>query len=94
MRQELLAMRAKVRDKAPHWRNEEAVREQYVSFCEHIQQSDQRRQGQSRRDHRIRLQAVGQEGYWRTDPKGVGQKKSLTGLAAWPGKTRGKSTCS
>lgn len=26
MRQELLVMRAKVRDKAPHWRNEEAVR--------------------------------------------------------------------
>ncbi|MBT8342994.1 MAG: hypothetical protein HKP58_19110 [Desulfatitalea sp.] len=25
VRQELLSMRAKVRDKAPHWRNEEAV---------------------------------------------------------------------
>jgi len=36
MRQELLAMRAKVRDKAPHWRNEEAVRERYIRFCEHI----------------------------------------------------------
>lgn len=37
IRQELLAMRAKVRDKAPQWRNEEAVRERYVRFCEQIQ---------------------------------------------------------
>ena len=41
MRQELLAMRAKVRDKAPHWRNEEAVRERYVRFCEHIHMTPQ-----------------------------------------------------
>jgi transposase len=36
MRQELLAMRAKVRDKAPQWRNEEAIRERYVRYCEQI----------------------------------------------------------
>jgi transposase len=41
MRQELLVMRTKVRDKAPHWRNEEAVRERYVSFCEHIHMTPQ-----------------------------------------------------
>jgi hypothetical protein len=33
MRQELLTMRAKVRDKAPQWRKEEAVRERYDRFC-------------------------------------------------------------
>ena len=36
MRQELLAMRAKVKDRAPHWRKEEAIRERYVRFCERI----------------------------------------------------------
>lgn len=36
MRQELLAIRAKVRDKTPHWRNEEAVRERYIRFCEQL----------------------------------------------------------
>jgi transposase len=41
MRQELLAMRAKVRDKAPHWRKEEAVRERYIKFCEHIHMTPQ-----------------------------------------------------
>ena len=41
MRQELLAMRAKVRDKAPHWRNEEGVRERYDRFCEHIHMTPQ-----------------------------------------------------
>ncbi|MDK9707570.1 MAG: IS1634 family transposase [Desulforhopalus sp.] len=40
MRQELLAVRAKVR-KAPHWRNEVAVRERYVRFCEHIHMTPQ-----------------------------------------------------
>lgn len=33
IRQELLSMRAKVRDKAPHWRNEEAVKERYLRLC-------------------------------------------------------------
>jgi len=41
MRQELLAMRAKVRDKAPHWRNEEAVRERYIRFCEQLHMTPQ-----------------------------------------------------
>jgi len=41
MRQELLAMRAKVRNKAPHWRNEEGVRERYDRFCEHIHMTPQ-----------------------------------------------------
>ncbi len=33
IRQQLLTMRAKVRDKAPHWRNEEAVRDRYLRLC-------------------------------------------------------------
>ncbi len=41
MRQELLAMRAKVRDNAPHWRKEEAVRERYIRFCEQIHMAPQ-----------------------------------------------------
>ena len=41
MRQELLEMRAKVRDKAPHWRKEEAVRERYIRFCENLHMSSQ-----------------------------------------------------
>ena len=36
MRQELLTMREKVRDNAPHWRKEDAIRERYVRFCEQI----------------------------------------------------------
>ena len=34
-------MRAKVRDKAPHWRNEEAVRERYIRFCEQLHMAPQ-----------------------------------------------------
>jgi hypothetical protein len=41
MRQELLAMRAKVREKAPHWQNEEAVRERYVRLCERVHMDPQ-----------------------------------------------------
>jgi transposase len=41
MRRELLAMRAKVRDNAPHWRKEEAVRERYIRFCEQIHMAPQ-----------------------------------------------------
>jgi len=41
MRQELLTIRAKVRDKTPHWRNEEAVRERYIRFCEQLHMSPQ-----------------------------------------------------
>jgi transposase len=33
IRRELLAMRAKVREKAPHWRNEDAVKKRYLSLC-------------------------------------------------------------
>jgi len=33
MRQQLLSMRAKVRDKAPLWRNEDAVRQRYLRLC-------------------------------------------------------------
>ena len=29
-------MRAKVRENAPHWRKEEAVRERYIRFCEQL----------------------------------------------------------
>ena len=41
MRQELLEMRAKVRDKAPHWRKEENIRERYIRFCENLHMSSQ-----------------------------------------------------
>ncbi len=34
IRQELLVMRLKVREKAPHWRNPEAIRERYLRLCE------------------------------------------------------------
>jgi transposase len=33
IRQELLAMRAKVRDKAPHWRKEKVVKDRYLRLC-------------------------------------------------------------
>jgi transposase len=41
MRQELLVMRARVREKAPHWRNEETVRERYIRFCEQLHMTPQ-----------------------------------------------------
>ena len=34
IRQELLAMRLKAREKAPHWRNSEVIRERYLRLCE------------------------------------------------------------
>jgi len=34
IRQELLTMRAKVRNKEPHWRNQEAIQERYLRLCE------------------------------------------------------------
>ncbi len=34
IRQELLTMRLKVREKAPHWRNSEAIKERYLRLCE------------------------------------------------------------
>jgi transposase len=34
LRQELLEMRAKVREHAPHWRNPEVIRERYHQLCE------------------------------------------------------------
>ena len=33
IREQLLTMRAKVRDKAPHWRNEEAIKDRYLRLC-------------------------------------------------------------
>ena len=36
IRQELLIMRAKVREGAPHWRNGEAVKERYLRLCERL----------------------------------------------------------
>ena len=36
IRQELLIMRAKVREGAPHWRNDEAVKERYLRLCERL----------------------------------------------------------
>ena len=36
LRQELLVMRAKVREGAPHWRNGDTVRERYLRLCERL----------------------------------------------------------
>ena len=36
LRQELLVMRAKVREQAPHWKDEQAVRQRYLRLCEHL----------------------------------------------------------
>ncbi len=41
IRQELLAMRARVREKATHWRNEETVRERYIRFFEQLHMTPQ-----------------------------------------------------
>jgi transposase len=36
IRQELLSMRAKLRDRTPHWREPAAIRERYLRFCERL----------------------------------------------------------
>jgi transposase len=36
IRQQLLLMRAKLRDRAPHWREPGAIRERYLRFCERM----------------------------------------------------------
>lgn len=36
IRQQLLAMRNKVREKAPHWKNPETIQERYVRLCERM----------------------------------------------------------
>ena len=36
IRQELLLMRSKVRDKAPHWRDGDAIRQRYLHLCERL----------------------------------------------------------
>ncbi len=36
IRQELLAMRSRVRDRAPHWRDPEMIKERYLRICEHL----------------------------------------------------------
>lgn len=36
LRQELLDMRSKVRNKEPHWRNPEAIKERYLRLCERL----------------------------------------------------------
>jgi transposase len=36
LRKELLAMRTKVQDKAPHWRDAEAIKERYMRLCERL----------------------------------------------------------
>jgi transposase len=36
LRQELLSMRAKVREKAPHWRNPDTIKERYLRLCERL----------------------------------------------------------
>lgn len=41
IRQELLIMRNKVRDKAPHWKNPEAIQERYLRLCERFHMSSE-----------------------------------------------------
>jgi transposase len=41
IRQELILMRAKVRDQAPHWRKPDIIRERYVRLCERLHMSSQ-----------------------------------------------------
>lgn len=36
IRQELLSMRSRVRDKMPHWRNPEVIKQRYLKLCEHL----------------------------------------------------------
>ena len=36
IRQQLLTMRNNVREKAPHWKNRDAIRERYVRLCERL----------------------------------------------------------
>jgi transposase len=36
IRQELLSMRTKVRDKLPHWRNADTIKERYLALCERL----------------------------------------------------------
>jgi transposase len=36
IRQELLSMRSRVRDKMPHWRDPEVIKERYLKLCEHL----------------------------------------------------------
>jgi transposase len=36
IRQELLAMRSRVRDGVPHWRDPERIKERYLRLCEHL----------------------------------------------------------
>jgi transposase len=36
IRQQLLSMRVKVRERAPHWRNEDAIKERYLRLCERM----------------------------------------------------------
>jgi transposase len=41
IRQELLIMRNKVRDKAPHWKKSEAIQERYLRLCERLHVSSE-----------------------------------------------------
>ena len=41
IRQQLLIMRNKVRDKAPHWKKHEAIQERYVRLCERLHVSSE-----------------------------------------------------
>ena len=36
LQEELLAMRAKVEEKAPYWRNPDSIRQRYLRLCEHL----------------------------------------------------------
>jgi transposase len=41
MRQELLLMRAKVKEQAPHWRKPDVIRERYLRLCERLHMPSQ-----------------------------------------------------
>lgn len=36
LQQELLAMRAKIEEKAPYWRNPDSIRQRYLRLCDHL----------------------------------------------------------
>ena len=73
IREELLAMRAKVRDQAPHWRNGEAVMERYLRLCERLHVSS---------DHFVLQFEQSERGLsmsFRKDPYKLKQKMSTFG---------------
>jgi len=73
IRQQLLIMRNKVREKAPHWKNPDAIRERYVRLCERLHVSSDYYTISFEHNH---------DGLWmsfRKDPYKVSQKQAMFG---------------